>query len=296
MITDVDARCASSALVKLAVHAAKPTLAFAPALFLFACSSVGPGLAHHPLDCAVGIAWADCLEGTPGYNNGGGQQTRADAAKEQSAVISAQLQGDNAQCANEMQSTDLDLIRQKVELFRSTLDTAPPFVIASNDTFPTSAELPVIAKWATIRDDCVERASATPYIPPSASPIQAAFLQQDRAFSTEAGARVSQLVLSLYQGKLTYGEFAQRRYEIGRDAAAAERQFRAATLIADHERQVQAQQLAQQQFQNNLIAWSTYMQAVNARQPQTVHLEGAMRLNTSCTSQRFGNMTATDCN
>ena len=25
------------------------------------------GCAHHPLDCAVGFAWADCLPGTAGY-------------------------------------------------------------------------------------------------------------------------------------------------------------------------------------------------------------------------------------
>ena len=39
------------------------------------CSDVGIGLAHHPLDCAIGIAGGDCLPGTPGYNNGGGQRS-----------------------------------------------------------------------------------------------------------------------------------------------------------------------------------------------------------------------------
>ncbi len=32
-----------------------------------ACSTVGPGFANHPLDCAIGMPWADCLPGTPGY-------------------------------------------------------------------------------------------------------------------------------------------------------------------------------------------------------------------------------------
>jgi hypothetical protein len=31
------------------------------------CSDVGFGLANHPGDCALGIPWADCLPGTPGY-------------------------------------------------------------------------------------------------------------------------------------------------------------------------------------------------------------------------------------
>jgi hypothetical protein len=38
-------------------------------IMLSGCSSAGPGFAHHPMDCAAGIAWADCLPGTAGYNN-----------------------------------------------------------------------------------------------------------------------------------------------------------------------------------------------------------------------------------
>jgi hypothetical protein len=38
-------------------------------LWLSGCSSVGPGLANHPIDCAVGYAWADCRPDTPGYKN-----------------------------------------------------------------------------------------------------------------------------------------------------------------------------------------------------------------------------------
>lgn len=32
--------------------------------------------AHHPVDCAIGIPWSDCLAGTAGYNTGGGSDTR----------------------------------------------------------------------------------------------------------------------------------------------------------------------------------------------------------------------------
>jgi hypothetical protein len=39
------------------------------------------GCAHHPADCAIGIPWSDCLAGTPGYNNGGGSDTREQALK-----------------------------------------------------------------------------------------------------------------------------------------------------------------------------------------------------------------------
>jgi hypothetical protein len=70
--------------------------------------------------------------------------------------------------------------------------------------------------------------------------------------------------VALYQQNLTYGEFPKKRYEITRDAAAAERQYRQSTLLADQQKRMHAQQFAQPQFANNLAAWSTYMQAVNA--------------------------------
>jgi hypothetical protein len=262
---------------------------------LWACSKVGPGLANHPLDCAVGIAWADCLPGTAGYNRGGGQQTRAEEAAKQAAVITEQMRSDAAQCTSDMQSPDLDPIRHKIELYRASVDSPPPFEIASNDTFPTNSERPAIGKWATIRDECIKRSNAVQY-PPSATPLQIANIQQDRSFAHETAARVGELVVALYQAKLTYAEFAQKRYEIGRTQAAAELQFRAAALIADHDRQVQGQQLAQQQFQNNLIAWSAYMQAVNARQPQAVRLDGNVRIKTNCISQDLGALVSTNCN
>lgn len=200
----------------------------------------------------------------------------------QRAAITAQFAAVTAQCQTDYQTPELDPIRRKVELHRDSFDAAPPFEIAANDTFPTDAERAAIAKWATLRDTCIKRTDTVSEIPPSATPLQVAFLQKDRSFNKEAGARISDLIVSLYQQKLTYGEFAKKRYEITRDAAAAERQFRESTLIADQERQTQAQLLAQQQFQNNMLAWSTYMQSVSARQPQTVHFDGSVRVQSNC--------------
>jgi len=206
------------------------------------------------------------------------------------------VQSNQEQCKDDLSTSELDPIRRKVELYRESLEAAPPFEIAANDTFPTDSERLAIAKWATIRDECIRRSDAAlSKAPPSGSPLQIGFVQHDRSFQKEAGARVGLLIVALYQQKLTYGEFAQRRYEISRETAAAQRQFREATMIADQQRQMQAQQLAQQQFQNNLTAWSAYMQTVTARQPQTVHLDGNVRVQTNCNSQRFGNIVSTNC-
>ena len=45
------------------------------------------GCAHHPLDCAVGFAWADCLPGTAGYNNGVGQPTKENETRQSNVNI-----------------------------------------------------------------------------------------------------------------------------------------------------------------------------------------------------------------
>ena len=265
------------------------------ALSLACCSTVGPGFANHPIDCAMGIRWADCLPGTPGYNNGGGAQTRALETGQDNQSIQNQISSLGDQCANAMAAPELDPIRHKVELWKTRFDTPPPFEMASNDNFPSESEKPTIAKWATLRDQCIQRDDAISIVPPSASALQANFIQENRSFFTEAQGKIDGLVVALYQAKLTYGEFAEKRYEIGRDAAEAALQYRQAALLADQERQVQAQQLAQQQFQNRLIAWSVYMQSVNARQPQTVRLEGDVGLKANCTSSQLGTSVQTSC-
>jgi hypothetical protein len=168
---------------------------------LEACSTVGPGFANHPADCAIGIAWADCLPGTNGYANGGGSLHRkeaADAAKAQHDSVAAQF------------DADLDPLRDKIQFGRK-LDSPPPFQFASLDSFPTTAERPLIAKWATLRDACIERERTVNPIPPNATPLDESFIKQEMAFGSEAEAKVSELVVSLYQQKLTYGEFAGTR-------------------------------------------------------------------------------------
>ncbi|MFM0732642.1 hypothetical protein PQQ52_19350 [Paraburkholderia sediminicola] len=243
----------------------------------------------------MGIAWADCLPGTRGYANGGGSVHRkeaADAAKAQNDAIAARYEAVRKQCEADMVARDLDRLRDKIQLGRK-LDSPPPFQYASLDSFPTAVERPLIAKWATLRDACIERERAVNPIPPNATPLDEAFIRQEMAFGSEAEAKVSGLVVSLYQQKLTYGEFAQRRYAIGKAAVDAGRQYREARMLEDQERQLQAQQFASQRFANSMNAWANYMPAVNARQPQTVHLTSS---SVHCASTSLGNTVNTNCN
>jgi hypothetical protein len=190
----------------------------------------------------------------------------------------ALLQSANSECREQLQTADLNPIRAKVELFRDSYDSPVPFAIATIDAFPTQEERVAIAKWATLREDCVKRGNAAFSMPSSATPLQVTEIQQDRSFVQAASAKIGDLIVALYQQKLTYGEFAKERYEITRDAAEAERQYRQSMQMADQQQRMQAQQLAQQQFANRVAAWSTYMQAINARQPQTVHIDGTIRV------------------
>ena len=119
-----------------------------------------------------------------------------------------------------------------------------------------------------------------------------------REIQMGVGAEVGKLIVALYQQKLTYGEFAQRRYEIGRDGAKAENDYRQTISLADRDHQERAQQIAQEQYNAQILAWSAYNQSVAARQPQTIRVINAQPISTSvnCSSTRIGNTVNTNCN
>ncbi len=199
------------------------------------------------------------------------------------------------ECKNDFATTELDPIRNKVELIRKSAESSVPFDIASNDKYPTEQELVAIGKWAKLREVCVERnRQITEVEVVGLTPLQQTYTQQMRGYSDQMQARVGELIVALYQSKLSYSEFALKRYEITRSIVAAQRDYRTATLMADRDSQMKAQQIAEQQMQNNLMLWSTYMQSVNARQPQFHNSD--VRLRTNCTSNRIGQVVTTNCN
>lgn len=158
---------------------------------LGACSTVEPGFANHPGDCALGIPRADCLSGTRGYSNGGGslhRQEAADAGKAEHDRLAAAFDALNKQCATDMAISELDPIRDKIE-FATKLDVPPPFQYASLDVFPTASERPLIAQWATLRDACVARERQVNVAPPNATPLVESSVQQEIALGTEAEKR-----------------------------------------------------------------------------------------------------------
>jgi hypothetical protein len=183
-----------------------------------------------------------------------------------------QLKASQLQCKDELQVSELDPIRQKVELYRVMAEKdPPPFTLASNESFPTDSERPIIARWASMRDLCVKRDNAIRATPSSANAKEKLDFQEQMSIGREFSTRVGELILALYQQKLTYGEFAQKQYEFGRDALAAELVLTQAVIERDDDRRAQEEQQAQQQFANVAQSWTDYIQTVNARQPKTIN-------------------------
>jgi len=48
------------------------------------------GCANHPVDCAIGIPWDDCLEGTQGYINGVGKRINDEGIE--SEILESELE------------------------------------------------------------------------------------------------------------------------------------------------------------------------------------------------------------
>lgn len=245
------------------------------ALSLFACSKVGPGLANHPGDCAIGVPWADCLPGTPGYDNGGGSMHREEAAQTSSHQQRVLAQ----QCSDEMANPALDPIRNKVELLRSDNDGPPPFLILSNSSIPTMSERSAIAKWATIREECFRRQIQF------VSTSNGDPLIRDKSFSfvRQAAEQINVLTVALYQGKMTYGEFARERTQIDESAEAARRDWLITAQAAEQERRANRVQLAIQQEQVANQQYDAWLQA-SMRQTQQMQsqLQALHSTTTNC--------------
>ncbi|MGB6450170.1 MAG: hypothetical protein WBE92_05405 [Steroidobacteraceae bacterium] len=190
--------------------------------------------------------------------------------------LKSQVEASEQQCKDDMQTSELDPIRSKVELHRTmgVVDNdklrgndPPPFAIASNEAVPTDSERTVIARWASMRDICVQREDAIRVTPAWGTPEEKIDFPQQMSIATDLSAHVGELILLLYQQKLTYGQFAQKQYEFDRDALASELALTKAIVDRDDDERAQAQK----QFAAVVKAWTDYIQTVNARQPKTVN-------------------------
>ncbi len=143
----------------------------------------------------------------------------------------------HAECFSDlMYDSELSVIRGKVGL---TSHTDQTFTMLANDSRPDSEETLAILKWGQKRDRCVAQ------IPASNHPVQQV---QRQAFQT-----LQRLIVDLYRGNMTYGQFAQQRADIATTSDAQIQQILG---------QVQQQQYQQQQ-QRNQYCENNYQQCLN---------------------------------
>jgi len=172
-------------------------------------------------------------------------------------------------CSGDSATGHLDPIRSKADIERTAADGPPPFRIATNDTFATDAERIGIANWIRLRNQC----RTHHVMPPTAgNAIEATSLQQAFALSRMLQSSVGQLIRALYYQELTYGEFAQKRYEFNRQASELSLAIGEATVVAD----VTKLRRTLRQLLYLRISWNVYLRRVNARQPRAVHIRGAI--------------------
>jgi hypothetical protein len=203
-------------------------------------------------------------------------QAQGGATKAQSDAIAASFKASKEECKASMATPELEPIRHKVEFAREQGDEPLPFEIATNDNFPTADERPVIARWASLRDECIRRMEALQYIPSGATDLQITMLKQLRSFVQQVTGDETELIIGLYQQKLTYGEFGRKRDEISKAAAAFTLAIQQAGAGGNNtQRQLEDLQAAQQQFTDTIDAFSKYVRAVQSRKPRSIHMDGS---------------------
>lgn len=199
---------------------------------LAACASSAPDVGRHALDCALGVPWSDCQPGTPGYVNNGGSPIRTNVIAAERKEIHDKFDALATQCKADMQTAELDRIRNKVELLRSLKDAAPDARFTANRSYPTNEEREAIGKWNALRQTCIARQEQISSVPVSATAAERAYDEEIRKMHTDFNGKIGNLIALLSQGKLTYGDFAQQRYQISQQEIVAQGQLRAATIRA----------------------------------------------------------------
>ncbi|HEY3776899.1 MAG TPA: hypothetical protein VGL35_02455 [Rhizomicrobium sp.] len=123
-----------------------------------------------------------------------------------------------ASCAARMQDRAFDVIRSKVELFKSPPDGPVPFVIQTDTTTPSPTEKAAIDLWAQTVERCQKQAHGLMDkipAPPEATPSEVEKLD---SYITDAWIEGSKLRVALYSGQVTYADYANRKLTLAEDA------------------------------------------------------------------------------
>jgi len=186
-----------------------------------------------------------------------------------------------------MSTPELNEIRNKIEILHDPL--APvPHTYASLDAFPTNADVPLIMKWNELRDACIKQEHEIDLSSPDLTPAEQSVVLQRAAFGSVGEVKVRQLTVALSQQKLTYGEFAQRRYQIGATEDNAALQAAATLNIRDQSSQILEQGRVTQRFTAEIGKVDDYLHSVDARQPRMIRLAATSEFGSQASQQSCG--------
>jgi predicted aspartyl protease len=139
----------------------------------------------------------------------------------QRADIKANLQAMSQACVHQMQADrELDPIKTKVQLSRSAIEGAPPPEILADNSKPSPEEKTAIVRWAALSNGCAQEAMRYLLglsLPPSEISTRDKLVLALR----QANAQRGLLIAALYEGKLTYSEFAIQRMKVGDQLVAS---------------------------------------------------------------------------
>jgi len=121
-------------------------------------------------------------------------------------------------CAARMNASDLAPIRSKLELVKDPPDGPVPFTVLTNKSTPAGDEQPAIGAWAKLIEQC--QTEGRPLldnvpVPPGAT---ASEVEKLKSFITDAWIEGAKLRVALYNGELSYAEYASKRLSVAEDA------------------------------------------------------------------------------
>ena len=169
--------------------------------------------------------------GTPGQTQ---VQRAIDPTTEKgNSALQATLQVIYDNCKAQLQDHSLHPIRGKVEPLPDVfLNSAPPLTILNNNAMPTPQEKYAIGRWSAMLDSCNDQANG---IELNLSNIDGDKYVKQNDLSRQVDQQDRTLVNSLYNGQLTYSQFARKR-------VAIENEFNAAWQLLENDRNVTVQE------------------------------------------------------
>jgi hypothetical protein len=275
----------------------RQTAAIAVMALLSGCNSY-TAVSTHPLSgCVSGSTSLSCAmpSAVATYGMGGpltvppasAAERQYDAAADGYKRVNARIDAWQKACAAAMSTPELLSIRDKIEIFHDA-STPAPYTYAAIDAFPTRADLPLITKWIELRDACIKQEHEIDLTSPDLTPMAQSIVLQRAEFIGIAEAKIRRLAVSLSQRKLTYGEFAQRRYQINSATGNAASEFAMTSRFRDSGSQLLEQRRIKHRFSADVDEFERYLHAVDARLPETVRLAAVTAIGSRAAEQACG--------